>query len=60
MATLPAPGGAANDLVGVARSTKARQQGGGNPSCLVKSKTTIATFLSKSDAAPFAADARRH
>jgi hypothetical protein len=38
-------------LIGVARLTKARQQGDGNPSCLVKSKAIIATSLSKSDAA---------
>jgi hypothetical protein len=60
MATLPAPGAAANGLIGVAQSTKARQQGDGNPSCLIKSKATIATSLSKSDAVLCAADARRH
>jgi hypothetical protein len=59
-ATLPARGGAANGLIEVARLTKARQQGDGNPSRLVKSKATIATSLSKFDAAPSDADARRH
>ena len=59
-ATLPALGGAANGLIGVARLAKARQQGDGNPSCLVSPKATIATSLSTSNAAPFAADARRH
>jgi hypothetical protein len=59
-ATLPAPGGAANGLIGVARLAKARQQGDGNPSCLVSSKATIATSLSTSNAVPSAADVRRH
>ena len=58
-ATLPAPGGAANGLIEVARLTKARQQGD-NPSRLVKSKATIATSLSKSDATLSDDDARRH
>ena len=47
-------------LLGVARLAKARQQGDGNPSCLVSPKATIATSLSTSNAAPSAADARRH
>ena len=47
-------------MIEVARLTNARQQGDGNPSCLIKSKTTIANSLSKSDAALSAADARRH
>ena len=47
-------------MIGVARLAKARQQGVGNPSCLVSPKATIATSLSTSNAAPSDADARRH
>jgi hypothetical protein len=59
-ATLPALGGAAYGLIGVARLAKARQQGDSNPSCLVSPKATIATSLSTSNAAPSATYARRH